>query len=1013
MKIKLLKHLMFFGVMLFASVISAQTVTGTVTDANGPLPGASVIVKGTENGTETDFDGKFSIDNVASDAVLVVSYVGYVTREVSVAGKSVVNVVLVEDANQLNEVVVVGYVAQARGDISGSVASVDISEAVKVPVTNAAEALQGRVSGVTVFNNASPGAPPRVVIRGFGTSNNSNPLYIIDGVQTDDPNVFNSLNPADIKQMNVLKDGAASIYGARAANGVVIVATNSGGYNMDKARVSFDIYTGSSNPTNLPDLLNAQQHGDMIFQSLANDGAALTHPQYGSGPTAVVPTTIQGAPVSATVAPGGTNWPEAITRNAPTTNVSFSLSNGTETGKYFMSANYLSREGVLNNTFFERGTSRLNSEFKILNGKVRVGEHLNVAFSNGQTGTSEAFENSFRSSPLIPVFDDNGDFAGTFSNSLGLGNARSPFAQLERNKNDFNKSLRVFGDVYAEVDITEGLTAKTSIGISMNNFDRRGFLALDPEHGEPLSTNTLTVQDLVTYDWTWTNTINYSKKFGEHSLNLLAGVEAVKNVGSGKQISRTGFLFEDPDFYELSVGSGVPNVDNAFRFESSLFSIFGSVIYSYQDKYFATATLRRDETSRFLDSKKSGVFPSFSAGWLISNEDFFPTDGIINRLKLKASYGELGNQSLSSSNPGVNISALSEGFSNYAIGGSAIATGSFLQSVGNPNLEWETSQSTNIGLEFGLLDNKLSLEVEYFKITTDGIIDVNSTRIPDTGPDAGAPFENLGNIENTGFDLAIGYNDKTDSGFSYGINFNLSHYKNEVTDFGGNILVGNSGFRGGAVTRTEAGQPISSFFGRVVTGFDANGRFTYQDVNNDGNINDDDRTYIGSPHPDFTYGINVNLAYKGFDLAGFFTGSQGNDIYNYNKIYQDFPTFFNGNRSTRILDSWTPTNTNATLPALSQTITNAETNPNTYFVEDGSFFRLKNLQLGYTLPESFVSKAKMESVRIYLQGTNLFTITDYNGVDPEISTGGNLTIGVDNQVFPIAKIYSLGVNIKI
>lgn len=1030
MRNKFLKQLMFISAVLSMSFAIAQsTVTGTVSDGNGPLPGASVIVKGTTNGTETDFDGKFTLSEVPSDGVLVVSFVGYKPQEVKVNGRSTIDVTLSEDSNQLSEVVVVGYTQQTRGDITGSVASVDMEEASKVPVTNAAEALQGRVTGVSVVNSTRPGAAPKVTIRGFGTTNNTNPLYIIDGVQTDDANVFNAINPSDIEQMNVLKDGAAAIYGARASNGVIIVTTKTGGYNMDKARVSFDVYTGSSRPTNLPEMLNAQQHGQMLLQSLLNDKQSnpsliIGHPQYDPNQTGTftVPTTLRGfradgtTPIpSVTISPQGTNWPEAITRNAPTTNVNFSLQNGTQTGKYFLSVNYLTRDGILNNTFFKRGATRLNSEFKFLDGKVRVGEHANIAYSNGNSGVEEAFANALRSSPLVPTVDDEGNFAGTYNNTNRLGISRNPYAQLERGKHNYNKSLRVFGDVYAEVDIIDGLRFKTSIGASLNNFDSRSFTSLDPEHGEPLSTNTLNVFDQVSIDWNWSNTLTYNKSFGDHKVDVLLGTEAVKNSGNGKGITRTGYLFEDPDFYNLTNGSGTPNVYSAYKYENSLFSIFGSVNYAYAGKYFLTATLRNDKTSRFIGDNISGTFPSFSVGWLVSKENFFPQDGIVSRLKLKGSYGEMGNQTLPFTDPTVNISVLSEQYSNYAINGSSIATGAFQERVGNPDLKWETSKSTNFGIELGFLDNKLTLEAEYFNILTDGLIGLNFNRIPSTGPDAIPPLENLGSTKNTGFDLSIGYNDRTESDFSYGVLFNLSHYKNEVTSLGSasNFLVPNVGLRGGDVHRTEVGRPISSFYGREIIGFDANGRFEYRDINGDGTINGEDRTYIGSPHPDFTYGINLNLGYKGFDLAAFFTGSKGNDLYNYNKIYTDFPSFFNMNRSTRVLDSWTPENTNATLPALSASITNDETNPNTYFVEDGSFFRLKNLQIGYNLPESITGKIKSESVRIYVQGTNLFTITDYTGVDPEIVSYNNIALGLDNQIYPIAKIFTLGVNIKL
>ncbi|MBT8187131.1 MAG: SusC/RagA family TonB-linked outer membrane protein, partial [Croceitalea sp.] len=948
-----------------------STISGTVVDSNGaPLPGANVVVKGTSNGTQTDFDGNYTI-TADSNATLVFSYIGFTKQEIAINGQTTINVTMSEDANQLSEVVVLGYASQTRGDLTGSVASVDVSEATKTPLVNAAEALEGRVTGVTVTNTGTPGAAPKIVIRGFGTSNNTNPLYIIDGVQTDNASVLNSINPQDIDQINVLKDGAAAIYGARASNGVVIITTKGGGYNQESPIVSFDMYTGIARAANIPDLLNVQQHGEMIFQSLANDGATVAHPQYGSGPSPVVPSSLVGysrvesydpitrAPRSATVAPGGTDWFDASTQDAQTQSVSISIQNGGETGKYFLSANYLNREGVFLETGFKQGTTRLNSEFKISD-KVVIGEHLNASFSNGANNNGRV-NDIFRMSPLIPVYDDEGDFAGT--GAPGLSNTRSPVAQLLRAKDDYNKIFRVFGDVYLSAEVYEGLTFKTTFSGNVESFDQRIFTALDPEFIEPLSTNTLQEQNIDNFSWTWNNTLNYSKVFGDHSLNVLVGVEAVEDGSKGKQISRNGFLFETPDFYLLSNGSGTPNVDFAFDGETSLFSIFGTANYSYASKYFGTVTLRNDKSSRFLGDNQSQTFPSFSAGWLVSREDFFPKDGIVSRLKLKGSWGQLGNQTLPASNPTINISSLNEQLANYSLNGSTISTGAILSTVGNPNLKWETSQTTNFGVEAGLFNDDLFISLEFFDIDTKDLITRDNSLISTTAIDAVAPLVNLGDIQNTGFDLGIGYNHSTSYGLNYGVQANISRYKNEVKSLISDFQVGRTDLRGGAVTRTQVGEPISIYYGRKVTGFDSTGRFTYEDVDNNGTIDDGDRTVIGSPHPDFTYGININADYKGFDLSMFFSGSQGNDVYNYEKIFSDFPTFFDGNRSTRILDSWTPSNTNATLPALSQTIQNAETQPNSYFVEDASFLRLKNLQIGYSFPDNIADTLGMDSFR--------------------------------------------------
>ncbi len=1010
-------------------------ILGKISDANGPLPGANITVKGTSNGVVTDFDGNYSIKNVPADGTLKFSFIGYITQEIVVDGQTTINVTLQEDTQALDEVVVIGYTTQTRGDLTGAVGSVDMSEAIKTPVVNAAELLEGRVAGVTIVSSGQPGSAPRVNIRGFGTSNNTNPLYIIDGVQTDDPNTLNNLNPADIDQMNVLKDAAAAIYGARAANGVIIITTKSGGYNMAGAKLSVDLFAGISEAINLLPNLNTIQHSNMIWESLANDGAVLTHPQYGTGPSPVIPNLLLGLPVTAAVPFDGTNWLNEITQSAPTQSASISLENGNETGKYFMSANYLNREGTLIHTGFKRGGARMNSEFKVANKRITIGEHINVSFSNQQNPANplRAMNSAFRSSPLIPVFDNDGNFAGPYSNSTGLSNNRNPVADLTRGQNDYITGFQAFGDIYLIADLYDGLSFKTVASATINAWDGRTFSSLSPEAAEPATDNFLHERNSNNWRWAWTNSLNYNKTFGDHSINALVAVESISERSKGQGITRSGYLFETPDFYLLNNGSGIPNVDFAFDTTTTLFSIFGTVNYSYKGKYLATVTLRNDKTSRFAGDNKSGLFPSFSAGWVMSKENFFPQDAMVSQLKLRGSYGEIGNQSIPIANPTQNISSLSEEFGNYAFDGNSITTGAVLGEVGNPDLKWETSISTNIGIDFGMFNDKLSFTFEYFKIITDDLITRDFSFIPSTGPDASAPFVNLGSVENTGFEITFGWHDKFDSGFSYSIQANLSSYDNEVTSLISPFQSGDS-FGGSPITRTQEGYPISSFFGRIVEGIFRDeaevaaspdqgfvdsaagvGRFKYTDINGDGIVNDDDRTFIGSPHADFSYGINLTAGYLGFDMSIFLSGVSGNDIYNYDRTFTDFPRFFDGNRSTRVLNSFNAvTNPNGNLPALSSRVVNNETNPNSFFVEDGSFLRLRNLQIGYSLPDHIINKAGMSSIRFYLQGTNLFTITGYSGTDPEIfSNRGNLTLGVDSSTYPIARILSLGVNIKL
>ncbi len=1027
-----------------------STITGTVTDENGnPLPGTSVVEKGTTNGTQTDFDGNFSID-VGSDAVLVFRYIGYKNLELAITGQSTVNATLIEDAAALDEVVVVGYSTQTRGDLTGSVASVDLSEATKQPIVNVAEALEGRVSGVSVTTPGTPGGTPIVRIRGFGTPNNNNPLYIIDGLQTTDGSILNSINPADIKQFNVLKDGAASIYGARASNGVIIVTTKNGAYNQNKLSVTVEAYSGLASVTNLPSQLNAQQLGDVIFESKVNDAIrtggdvnAISHPQYfpnGGSPTVpsqLLGVTLQGTgeEVNAPVTPGGTDWLEEIFRLAPTQNFSTTISNGNEKGKYSFSAGYLNRQGIQLTTQFKRGQIRFNSEYKI-GKRLTVGEHANVSFSNSRFGNQTGF--ALRISPLVPVRDSQGRFAGTYNNARGLSNSENPVSILERNGDDFFKQTRILGDVYANLELADGLSLKTVIGGDVNLFNDRDFNAKDPESAEPRSTNSLRERNFQSYNWVWTNTLNYVKTFGKHNVNALVGLEATESAGKSLEVAATGFLFETPDFYLLSNASGAPivNPGNTFDFENTLSSVFGSANYSYDDRYLFTATVRRDRSSRFIGDNQTGTFPAFSAGWIVSNENFFPQDALMNRLKLKFSWGQLGNQELPASNPTRNISSLNNQLADFAFQGNGGATtGALLTQVGNPNLTWEISETLNVGAEMGFFNNALTLSLEYFRITTEDLIAPDLTVIGDTAIDANPPFVNLGSVENTGFDFSISYQKQASTDFSFGADFNLSAYRNEVTSLASDFQLGN-GFRTGIFNRTQVGQPIGSFFGRVADGIyrteaevaagpdqgfpnDAAGvgRLKYRDLNGDNVINDDDRDFIGNPHPDFTVGLNLNANYKNWDISAFFSGVIGNDIYNFDRIYTDFGTFPDGNRSTRVLNSFNPTtNPNGNAPALSFSVLNSETNANSFFVEDGSFVRLKNLSIGYSFPNVMTDDWGIDNLRLYVNATNLFTFTGYNGLDPEVQPGGAnsaLTIGVDSSTFPLSRIFIFGVNLKL
>ena len=1020
--------------MLSSSLIFAQnSISGSVFDeSNNPIPGATVVVDGSNTGVVTDFDGNYQINASAGDQ-LTFSSLGFGSQTITVGNQNQINVTLSASVDILDEVVVSGYQTQSRRTLSGAIGTVDTDEAFKTQVTNSAEALQGRVAGVQVIAGGAPGAAPVVRIRGYSTTNDNNPLYVIDGIQTTDPNVMRDINPQDIENISVLKDGSAAIYGARASNGVIVVTTKKGDYNS-KNTFEVDANYGLSTVTRKPDMLNIQQHADMTWQSILNDGNTPTHPQYGSGPTPSIPgflnvpmpsgPTYVGA--QAKVTPGGTNWLDELFETAETKQVSLSASGGSETGRFRLSANYMNQGGVMVYTGFERASTRLNSEFKI-GDKITVGSRLNVTFDKESTAPNDPIQRATGSSPLVPVRDTNGNFAGTYTNASRLGIHNNPISELYRSKDDYNKNLRAIGDMFFQWEITPELRFKTAAGINMRDLHGRYFTALNPEHGEALSVNTLTEQHFRQDEWSVTNTLNYRNTFGEHSLDVLVGTEALKQSFKGSQILRTDYLYESPDFYLMSNGAGTPVVNYASQNSSSIFSLFATANWSWGGKYGATATVRKDDTSRFARATSDAVFPSASAFWLLSNEDWFDSQ-VFDILKLRLSYGELGNQQIGGSNLDVNISDQNEFIAYYNFQGAGLASpGATLISKGNPNLTWETMTAMNVAFDMGFFDNRLTATIDVFKNETNGLVGEDTNKISTTAIDSSAPFTNLGSMVSSGFDLSLSYGDQTSSGMRYNLSANITKSSNEVKEL---IADSFSGFgdRVGSVSRTSVGEPLAYFYGRNVLGIFQNdaevaahasqdgaapGRFKYEDINGDGVINDNDRTKIGDPHPDFLFGVNLNLGYKNWDLSMFVNGSIGNDIFDNTALYYESPAFFNSNRSTKVLDAWTPSNTDATYPALSETILNNEfTSSNSFFIRDGSYVRLRSVQLGYTLPDSLASKLGASSARIYYNGTNLLTLTDFDGFDPDVPNGGSLLLGWYTGQYPSNSTSSIGLNIK-
>ncbi|WP_437397861.1 SusC/RagA family TonB-linked outer membrane protein [Flagellimonas lutimaris] len=1023
------------------NLLEQHIITGTVTDASGMvLPGANVLVKGSTNGTQTDFDGNYTIE-ANNDAILVFSYIGFTPQEIVVSGNTVINVTLEEDTRQLDEVVITGYTTQSKATVTGAMAQVDIEEALDVPVQNAGQALQGRASGVHVVGGGQPGSTPLIRIRGFGTTNENGPLLVIDGMQTTDANILSQINPNDIQSINVLKDASAAIYGARASNGVVIVTTKSGSRD-EKPTISVRSYLGFQTVAKTQNVLNAQQLGDVLWESFINDGVVPSHPQYGSGAQPTIPEFIRGTDTmpydlnnNRITRSGDTRWLDEIFQTGILQNYDISVSGGSPKSRYLMSIGYQNTEGIQLHTGFERMVTRINAEFDILD-NVRVGEHLSAGFTDQLS--QNQLGNAQRMPPLVPIYDEAGNFAGGGpSTAAGLSNVSNPVAELIRGRDNFDRAFRIIGDTYAEVRFLDGFTAKTTFGFNMVDNMINNITRANPEAPEP-KTNALTETHSRFVSWIWSNTLRWDKSFGDHNIQILGGVEAVKEDFRINSTRVQNFLLEDKDFFILGAGTGTPSLIDSRWESSTLFSYLFNANYSFKNKYLLSVSLRHDKTSRFAEGNNTGLFPSTSIGWVMSQEDFMPNDSWLTYLKIRASYGQLGNQDIPVPNPDVNILEAQQEVGFYPISGASVATGAILSSLGNQDLNWERSNQFNIGLDTRFFNHNLSLSVDYFNNTTKDMI--IASPLPATAIDANPAFINAGEVKNKGFDISINYlNPDQTSELKWDLGFNISAYTNELVKVNGDnpdAFLNGSVFRSGTITRSSNGLPISYYFGRDVIGIfqtpeevaaapdqgfgtpeDGVGRFRYRDIDGNGVINDDDRTVLGDPHPDFTYGFNANLSYKDFFLTMFLQGVQGNELYHFAKIESDFPTFLNSNRSVRVLDSWSPNNTDASLPALSTSIRNNESQPNSYFVEDGSYLRLRNLQIGYNFE---MPSLGITGARVYVQGTNLFTITNYKGSEPEIgqtSAGddsnppaGDLTIGVDDGRFPQPRTYILGLN---
>lgn len=1027
--------------LFFVSGTYAQKkVSGKVTGPDSkPVFGATITAKGTNSITSTSSEGLFTIDVPSNVNTLVITYIGFETVEVNISGKTTVEVSMKEQTTNLNEVVVTGYTSQRVKEITGSVAIVKVKDLISIPSGQVTEMLQGRVAGLNIINSGQPGQGSQISLSGVGNFGDVGPLYVIDGVQGD----VNNINPNDIESVQVLKDaGSAAIYGVRGANGVIIITTKKG--KSGKISLTYDTYYGNQIP--LKDgwgLLDTRGRADLYDLAVTNTpGAAHNNPQYGTGSTSTIPIYIVAGNKYGITNPSdpavnmalynnnygagpiyqimkanqtGTDWFHELFKPAFQMNHTLTAAGGTDKSRFLFSLGYLDQKGTFLGTYLKRYTIRLNSEFN-LRKNIKIGENLQVIYrDNPRTGIlgETNIGMTYREQPIIPVHDEGGGYGGT--RAQGLGNAQNPVANAERALDNKGYSLGVFGNMYAEVNFAKYFTAKTSFGGTFDNFYYYNYGFHQYENAENNGSNSFSENAGFNRGWTWTNTLAFNKVFfNDHSIKLLGGLEAIDYNSRGVGGGRNGFFLDNPNYRILSNGSsGTTNY--SYANQSTLYSILSRLDYGYRDKYLFTATFRHDGSSVFGPDSRYGDFPSFSAAWRITEESFAKNWKWITDLKLRGSWGKLGFAGNTDPLNQFTLFGGSPGNTYYDISGSSTSAvqGFSASRIGNPKTGWQTDIKTNIGIDAILYKGRLSVSADYYWKETSGLL--FPLALPAILGGATPPNVNVGNIENHGFDLLIGSVGNINKSWKYDVSATMTTYQSNIANIPGIPYFDQGGLRNGNAVRNQVGHPVSSFFGYQVVGLfqdaasaaaanqdgAAPGRFKYLDANGDKKITTADRVFIGNPNPKFSLGLNISIAYKQFDLATFMYGTFGNDVYNYTKYWIDFYQGFEGNKSKRALtESWTPTRKGNTVPIQEFTSSfSSDGAINSYYVEKGSYFRNKSLILGYTVPTANIQKAGIDKLRIYFQATNIFTITKYSGLDPEVQ-GTSAAAGIDFGNYP-------------
>ncbi|WP_114748986.1 SusC/RagA family TonB-linked outer membrane protein [Pleomorphovibrio marinus] len=981
-----------------------QQVSGVVLDEEGiPIPGATIVVEGTNQGTATDIDGRFAID-VSDGATLRISFIGYVTQIIEIANQTELRITLVEDRASLDEIVVIGYGTQRRADLTGAISSVDTDEMRKLSARSVEEMLQGRAAGVMVSRTqGSPGSASSIHIRGVGSIGNTNPLWIVDGIRMDPGN---HLNPNDIESIEILKDAsAAAIYGAQAAHGVILVTTKRG-KKGDQVSINFSTSVGQRSAVDLPQMLNREQFIDVSTRARAAAGQA-PEPEWLSMPY-------------------DTDWVGEVFAGSGIEQVhNIEISGGGENSNFYVAGGYEREDGIMINNSFERYSVRANSDF-LIGKRLTIGQTLYASRSieNPTAEGGRDLESVFRGVPMHPVRTESNPFGG-----WGIGplyfNAPNPVASQWQNIRN-NTRNRLNGNVYADLEIIEGLNIRATFGANiMSGRDEQFQEAFNyGTLNNPI--NMLRMASLENNDYTTNVVATYQKKMGDHSFSVMAGYEAFTIESVDFSVSAQDFPVQNSRSFALATGAiDIPNRNTIGV--RRLLSQFGRITYNYKDKYLFTANLRRDGSSRFGPINRFGVFPSLSGGYNLGNEEFMKQISAISSLKIRGSWGVLGSDNLQDflfSRTYWNTRSTYV-FDSPGVTGGTKERGFYLRRFPNEAVKWEEVNQVDIGIDVGLFDEKLTFTADYYvKNTKDMLMQVQlplSVGISAERANPESPSINIGEVQNRGLELMLNYADNIGA-FSYNINANVSFNQNEVLQLNQDDFIvsggGGPAFAGFNIARTQVGQPIGSFFGWEVDGIfqsdqevqnlnemvvggnfqetgTAAGDLRYRDINGDGRITTADMTYIGNPWPRMIYGLNLSANYKGFDITLFLQGVQGVEIFNANRAYYR-GMYSNYNMTQHIFEAWTP-EVPTEHPRLISTDPNGNfRKPSSYFVEDGSYLKIRNFQLGYNFNQDLINRINLTRLRVFVNAQNFLTLTPYEWLDPELA-GGNLNRGIDGQ----------------